>query len=478
MPTSPHRLPPIDPSPEPMAPVDIAWLRMDQPNNLMQINGVLALGGDLDAGRVREIVAERLLRIRRFRQKAVERRGRFSWEVDPDFDLDAHLVVEPFPAPAGRAEAERLFGELMARPLDRARPLWQFHLIPGYEGGWAVYCRLHHAIGDGVALMLVLLSLCDLEPRGGVPAAEAVDEVPVPLPVQLAALFGQPLESFAAMRALLDDVMPDAMRLLIHPVEAMRRSSAWLRNAAAVGAAGRLATYSSDPATAFKGELVVGKRVAWSRQIPLEEVKEVGRTLGGTVNDLLVDATAGALRRYLAAREEPDPDLVMRAAMPVNLRPLEKMNELGNRFGLVFLGLPVGIADPVVRLAELRRRADRLKRSAQPLAAYGILHAMGLSPLAVQRLVVRMFGAKATAVLTNVPGPRRRLYVAGQPLEELFFWVPQAGHLGIGASILSYCGSARLGVATDAGLVPDPERLVAGFEAEWDLLRDRARRAG
>jgi hypothetical protein len=103
---------------------------------------------------------------------------------------------------------------------------------------------------------------------------------------------------------------------------------------------------------------------------------------------------------------------------------------------------------------------------------------MGRLPLAAQRLIVSLFGAKATAVMTNVPGPRRRLYLTGRPLEEIFFWVPQAGRLGLGTSILSYCGEARLGIATDAGLVPDPERLIAGFETEWERLRERAGLAG
>ena len=478
MPTTPVRLPPVALSSEPMRPVDTTWLRMDQPNNLMHVNGVLGLGGALDLERVRELVVERLLRIRRFRQRVVEHRGRFRWEIAPDFDLDDHLVIERLPAPGGRAEAEQLFGELMSRPFDRARPLWQFHIVPGYEGGTAVFCRLHHAIGDGVALLLVLLSLCDLEPDGRLAAATPADEAPPPLSTQIASLFGQPVESFASVRTLLEEVMPDAMRLLLHPIDAMRRRNALLRNLAAVGAAGRLAVYSSDPRTTFKGELVVAKRVAWSRRIPIPEIKQVGAAIGGTVNDILVNATAGAMYHYLAAQGEVAPDLVVRAAMPVNLRPLEKLNELGNRFGLAFLGLPVGIADPVERLTALHREADRLKHSAQPLAAYGILHTMGRLPLAAQRLIVSLFGAKATAVMTNVPGPRRRLYLTGRPLEEIFFWVPQAGRLGLGTSILFYCGEARLGIATDAGLVPDPERLIAGFETEWERLRERAGLAG
>jgi hypothetical protein len=133
----------------------------------------------------------------------------------------------------------------------------------------------------------------------------------------------------------------------------------------------------------------------------------------------------------------------------------------------------VGIVDPLERMAELRRRMRRLKRSAEPLVTYSILRALGRSPLAVQRAVVRLLATKTTAVLTSVPGPQQTLYLAGAPIRDIFFWVPQAGRVGLGMSICSYDGQVRLGLATDTGLVPDPERIIAGFHDELDELRQR-----
>jgi len=150
------------------------------------------------------------------------------------------------------------------------------------------------------------------------------------------------------------------------------------------------------------------------------------------------------------------------------------MAQLGNRFGLVFLSLPVGIADPLERIAEVRRRMRQLKRSAEPVVTYGILTAMGRSPKLVQQAVVKLIASKTTAVLTSVPGPQQPLYLAGRRIRDVFFWVPQAGRVGLGLSICSYAGQVRLGVATDAGLVPDPERIVEGFHEEFDDLRRRS----
>ncbi|MCM2269529.1 MAG: WS/DGAT domain-containing protein, partial [Thermoanaerobaculia bacterium] len=219
------------------------------------------------------------------------------------------------------------------------------------------------------------------------------------------------------------------------------------------------------------------KRVAWTERHTLDEIKAIGKALGATVNDVLNNAMAGGLRRYLARDGALRESLSFRCAMPVNLRLLPEMAALGNRFGLVFLDLPVGIEDPLRRLAALRRASESLKRSAEPLLVLSLLDLAGRMPSVVQELLVTIFGAKATAVFSNVPGPSTTLSFAGHPMSDIFFWVPQAGRLGLGVSILSYDGRVRMGVGTDAGLVPDPERIIEGFQAELDALQTAASRA-
>jgi diacylglycerol O-acyltransferase / wax synthase len=472
-----------------VSPVDHAWLRMDEPANLMQINGVLVLDQPVDVERIKAIVRRRLLPIRRFRQRVVAGRGDHPrWEDDSAFDLDRHVLAVPLPAPGDDGALAAVVGELMSTPLAADRPLWEFRLLQPYRGGCALLARIHHAIGDGVALMLVLLSLTDLQPSGPPTVQPTPDDPLPPDPPETPAgpeaeprtnpfteLFCHPLHDMARIRALADEISPELMRLLHAPVEALRRSRL-LTGIGGVGAFGRLVGRSADPGTPFKGPLGVPKAVAWSRPLALSEVKEVGRALGGSVNDVLISATTGALRRYVAGRAAPPARLDVRAAMPVNLRPLARMSQLGNHFGLVFLSLPLGIADPLARLAELRRRSAALRRSAEAAVVLLILRTIGLVPLAMQRLVVKIFATKATLVMTNVPGPNRTLYLAGKPIRDIFFWVPQSGRVGLGVSILSYAGNVRLGVGTDAGLVPDPQAIVAGFHEEFDDLLRLARR--
>ncbi|MCI0397768.1 MAG: WSD1 family O-acyltransferase, partial [Chloroflexi bacterium] len=199
-------------------------------------------------------------------------------------------------------------------------------------------------------------------------------------------------------------------------------------------------------------------------------VKAISKVTGGTVNDVLLTAAAGALGRYLRHHGQPIGGLDFRAAVPVNLRPMDEEPTLGNNFGLVFLALPVGVDDPLERLQELKRRMDAIKGSVEAVVAFGILAAVGLATAEIQDLVVQLFGAKATTVMTNVPGPRETRYFAGKAMRQVMFWVPQSGRLGLGVSILSYAGEVLLGVATDAGLVPDPEMIIQSFQEEFEAL--------
>ena len=146
---------------EPLSGVDHAWLRMDEPSNLMIINGCLVLDRPLERQRLKSLLQKRLLPIRRFRQRILNHQGSPHWELDPGFDLDAHVLEMDLPAPGGDEALREVVSDLMSVPFGLDRPLWRFHVLHGYKGGSVVMGRLHHCIGDGMALLLVLLSLTD-----------------------------------------------------------------------------------------------------------------------------------------------------------------------------------------------------------------------------------------------------------------------------------------------------------------------------
>jgi diacylglycerol O-acyltransferase / wax synthase len=435
--------------------IDAAWLRMEDPTNLMMVTGVLLFDGRLDQRRLRAAVEERLLPFPRFRQRIQEPAfgvGMPSWKMDERFDLDAHLRRVALPEPGDKLALEAFVSEVMSTPLDYTKPLWQFVVVE-HAGGSALVSRIHHAIADGIALVRVLLSLTDEKPR---PRRRRPAHPP-----DLEPGGGSSLLRAGGWLA------QAGFGLAREPGQALRAAGL---GAGAAATLARVALMPPDPQTALKGPLGVMKRAAWSEPIPLAEVKAAGVRAGCTVNDVLVAAAAGALRRYLAGRGEDVEGLDVRATVPVNLRPLDEAHRLGNQFGLVFLGLPLGVEEPAERLAEVKRRMDELKSSLQPAVAFGALTAIGFLPVPLQPLPVQFFGSKASLVLTNVPGPRERLYLAGEPLRRAMFWVPQSGRLGLGVSILSYAGEVMVGVASDAGLVPDPQTIVDGFHSELDAL--------
>lgn len=462
---------------EPLSSVDFAWLRMDDPTNLMHINGVLVLDEPVAFESIRDIIEQRLLAIPRFRSRVVvPRRGKPYWEPDPDFHIANHVGNLALPDPGGDAELREVIERLISEPFDPAHPMWRFEVIQNFRGGTVVMAKLHHCMGDGVALMLVLLSMTDRTPRIESGARNPFLSL---YTRQEQERQGEEHLDLETIRRLAEEIMPEGMKLMLHPAEAFRKVKGWVKGPVATGNLGRLVFRRPDPRTRFKGPLGVAKSVSWSEALPLDEVKAVSKALGATINDVLLSAMTGGLRRYLTQNGGAPPDsLNFRAAMPVNLRTMENMDQLGNQFGLIFLSLPVGIADPARRLAELKRRSSSLKRSLEPVVVFRILDALGIVPRKVQNLVVSIFATKATAVMTNVPGPKDMLYLAGKPLRDLFFWVPQAGRVGIGISICSYAGRVRLGVGTDTGLVPDPEKIVAGFHEELEAMRRLAGRTG
>ncbi len=459
---------------ESLASVDVAWYQMEDPTNLMMITGVFIFDVPVDFERLKATLDVRFVqRFRRFRQRVVAKRSRFGrpyWEDDPNFDLSSHIHRVALPAPGDHSALQAMVSDLMSTPLDFSKPLWHFHVIEGYEGRSVLLTRLHHAIADGIALVQVMLSMTDTEQDAPMMQAQPPRKpkgwnplTPVVRPARSAVKLTQKTVGTAIKTSV--NVARDPEQL----VEIARTGTDVALTT------GRVLLMASDPKTVYKGKLVVRKQAAWSDPIPLDEVKLIGRAVGGTVNDVLVSAAAGAMRRYLESRGEPVADLNFRAVIPFNLRKPSRRIELGNKFGLVFLSLPIGVANPVDRLRELKQRMDALKDTSEPIVTFGILALIGMLPNRLEDIVVDIFGKKGTLVLTNVPGPRQQLYLAGAPIGEIMFWVPQSGRLGLGISILSYNNQVMIGVATDSSLVPDPEAIVAGFHQELEALRAEMR---
>jgi diacylglycerol O-acyltransferase / wax synthase len=427
-----------------MASGDAAWLHMDRKTNRLIVNSVMWFDEPLDWDEVRELLQTRLVdRFPRFAQRVVDTTTAVWWEDDEEFDLDRHLRHAALPAPGGMAELQRYVSGLVGTNLARTDPLWEMHLVDGLEGGGsAIVSRIHHCIADGVALARVMLSLTD-DPHEAALARVAEGSAA-----------HQPHQSrLPAVGHLAGAVVREAMhpgRLVTHVRDA----------AAGTRAIARVVGMTPDAHTSLRGDLGSAKTVLWSEPVPLADLKAAAHAAEVTVNDLLLTSLSGAVRAYLARMDGRAPDV--RAVLPVNLRPLDEPlpEELGNEFGLVFLSLPTSIDDPRERMAEVRRRTAALKGSAEPLITFRILDLTGHTPYEAQQLFVDIFAIKASAVVTNVPGPRQPIYLAGRRLRGTIGWPPESGNMGVGVSIISYAGEVIVGLMTDDRLIKDPHRIL------------------
>jgi len=447
-----------------MPAADAAWLHMDRPTNPMVVNSLSLLAGVPDPEQVAELLQKRLVdRYPRFAQRVVDPLGRRpAFEDDPGFDIEAHLHRRALPAPGDRAALEELLGDLITAPLDPNRPLWHVHLIEGHDGGAAVLWRIHHCIADGIALSQVMLSVTDEAADQDAPAAPEGNGSGA-----LRRVAGLPASAISAGRRLGGAVLHEGVESLAHPNHLRQLASGALRDTATVA---KLLGSPTDASTALRSPLSGTRRVAWVAPFELAAIKDASHRRRVTINDLLLTALSAALGETLGAvGERPE---AIHAMVPFNLRSADEPvpAELGNDFALILLELPIGELAPADRLREVNSRMEAIKDSNEAPIAYGMVGAIGLTPPWLEDRLIGFFTDKASLVVTNVPGPQRRLSFAGVPIEGVLVWAPCSGSLGMTVSIFSYAGEVTVGFMADTALLDDPAPLAAAYERELARL--------
>ena len=377
-----------------------------------------------------------------------------------DFDIESHVYDISLPEPANDAKFQEFIGRLMSRPLDERRPLWEAYLIDDVNrgDGNAITFRINHSLGDGFALLYVLLGLADnpeeIElPIGNVPQAPNSD-------APKTSTERRPNPNSDSGRSA--DEGADLSQI--------RFGKAGLA-ATTLKEMDFLLRMPDEADTSLRGDLGSRKHASWTDGVELDRIKEIKRQHDATVNDVLLAVTAGALRRELESRGEGTERLELRCTVPVNLVPMaDRTEQLGNGFGLAFLPLPVGIADLGERIQYMRDNVGVDKLGVEAFLMYKLLDFGGLLPDMAQEQLMTLFEDRATGIVTNVPGPLNTIDFAGTEVTDMVFWVPQAVDQGLGISLITYGGSVRVGVAGDANILPDADSLAAHFEAEIQHL--------
>jgi diacylglycerol O-acyltransferase / wax synthase len=382
-----------------------------------------------------------------------------TWEPAQGFDLDTHVHRATLPEPGSEAELLEWLGDFWSHRLDRHLPLWEMTLLDGLEGGrWALATKTHHCLVDGVGSLDIGHLLLDSSPDAP-PLAEH------PLAADAEQDGEHEHGRFWLSSGLVLRGARAGVGAALHPRDSLQRVKAAVElivRDEVIGA----------PQSSLNGPMSGTRQFATVR-LDLADVKAVKTSLGGTVNDVVLAICAGGLRHLLLSRGDAVED-DLRAQVPVNIRPDDQGHALGNELTSLFVELPVTEADPLVRYRRVVERAQQLKAGSQRAGGKTIIDVADMGPPLAGALLARsMFGGTRmfNLTVTNVPGPRQRLYAFGAPLVEVLPLVPLfAGHT-IGIAVVSYAGQMVFGLNADRLAAHDVEVLAEGIERSFAELR-------
>ncbi len=454
---------------------DASFLANEKGNAHMAIGAVLMFSGPApsEADFLAQ-VRSRLHQLPRLRQRLLYPPlglGTPFWVDHREFDLRRHVGRATLPSPGGEEELRALVGELLAPPLERAKPLWELIVVEGLtEERFAIVYKTHHAMADGISAVDIGMLLFDTEPEAEPDRSAAAWEARrTPSSPALAWRAG------AGVAATLARMWRWLRRALSDPDRARRRAGDGLAGLWEV-------TWNlARPAPPVDFNTTVGPRrgFAWAT-FSLADFKRIKNALGGTVNDVSLAVAAGAVRRWLSERGTQVDGLELKALVPVSIRTEDEHGELGNRLTAMRGPLPVGIADPAARLRAVSVAMDRLKASKQPLGAEAIwglndwfrdfAPPVLLRPTAAINFSTRLFNL----LVTNFPGPQVPFYVLGRELTAIHPVGFLAHRHALAIAILSYNGQVSFGVLSDPDALPDAERIAEHLASAVEELRAAA----
>jgi WS/DGAT/MGAT family acyltransferase len=410
-------------------------------------------------------VVGRLDLVPRYRQKLAEipyGQGRPVWVDDHFFNPGYHVRHAALPRPGDDRALARLAGRLFSQRLDRTKPLWELWLVEGVQGErFALVGKTHHALVDGVEDLDLTTVLFDAQPDASRHPAPPSTWVARPAPSRAELLAGALAERAS------------------DPAEAVRGVEELLRLPRALAGdlrrrlsgVGALAWLGGDPPPRTPLNVAIGphRRYAWVDG-DLERFRAIKTALGGTVNDVVLTAVAGALGRYLRAQGHDTDGLVLRAMVPV-WAPAD-LGRTSSRVEPVWAPLPVGIVDPRERFAEISQAMDGLKESGRAVDARILTELAGFAPSTIISQAARLQARArfANLTITNVPGPQSPLFLLGRRLEAIYPVVPLSDRQALGIAVMSYCGRLGFGLLADYDAVPDLDQIVAELEAAIEEL--------
>lgn len=453
-----------------LSPLDATFLQLENHDSNMCVGGADVFAGP--APSYDELVAEldrRMDAVPNFRLRRVDvplGLGRSRWADADDFRLEDHIRHTALPAPGKAKQLQTVFGRIMSNPINHEHPPWEIWLVDGLEGGrFALFHKMHHALVDGIASVQVLGELFSTSPDGDA-TVKTRETRSRPTPSKLRLMVEALVE-----RSLVPEAAGLAKGAVTDP-KGMAESA--VRTAAGLVGLGR-AAIKQAPATPYNHPVGPARAFAWQRE-SMDDVKALKNALGGSVNDVVLTTMAAALGADLRSRGTDTDGLEIYAFIPVSVRSDDGTGELGNKVSGLKVALPVGEGDPLERFARVHAAMDELKSSPQALGASAAVDSTGLVPAALFEAVASVGDIQryVNLVITNVPGPRTKLYLLGRELEDVFGFVPLGANLAMNTAVVSYVDKIGFGFCADPTIVKNVDRLAPALHAAFEELAKAA----
>ncbi|HUG31710.1 MAG TPA: wax ester/triacylglycerol synthase family O-acyltransferase [Acidimicrobiia bacterium] len=464
---------------EPLSYLDASFLALETKSSHMHVTGVAlfdaaplkADDGGIDFPRIKAHVLSKLQYIPRYRQRLewVPYDRRPVWVDDQQFNFDYHVRHTSLPKPGSDQQLRDLAGRIVSTKLDRNRPLWEVWVVEGLsDDRFAIIAKIHHCMIDGLSGVDLTTILLNVAPDATIEEAPEWTPRPAPTPTQLAVA-----ETARMTRRIIDgltnvgEIVKEGKAVTDRAVD---------KSVAAISSL-RSGWLTSSAKTPLNPEIGANRRFNWT-EMDLAAVKAVKNALGGSVNDVVLAITAGAVRRFLIDNRDYDPaHAEFRVMNPVSTRSASQQGQMGNQVAMWLVDLPIADPDPASRFEAIKENTANLKETNQALGAATIVELSSGTPITLLSLASRLVGPRIrpfNMTVTNIPGPQFPMYLLESEMLANYPMVPLWAQHGIGVALFSYNGRLLWGVQSDFDTLPDSGDFVAALQTSFHELQDLA----
>ena len=461
---------------EPLSYLDASFLALETGTSHMHVTGVAlfdagplkADDGGIDIERIKGHIESKLQYIPRYRQRLdwVPYDRRPVWVDDQHFNFDYHVRHTSLPRPGSDDQLRDLAGRIVSTKLDRNKPLWELWVVEGLSNDrFAIIAKIHHCMIDGLSGVDLTTILLNVVPDSSIEEAPEWKPRPAPTPTQLAVA-----EAARFTRRLVDGLTNVGEMVKEGKVvtdRALDKSSAAISSL-------RSGWLTASARTPLNPDIGSNRRFNWT-EMDLEDVKKVKNALGGSVNDVVLAITAGAVRRFLIENRDYDPaHAEFRAMNPVSTRSASQQGQMGNQVAMWLVDMPISEPDPAARYEAIMRTTANLKETKQALGASTIVELSSGTPITLLSLASRVVGPRIrpfNMTVTNIPGPQFPMYLLESQMVANYPMVPLWAQHGIGVALFSYNGRLLWGVQSDFDTLPDSDDFVAALQVSFQELQ-------